>query len=105
MLKSAAIVAFAIAAGGQAWAADDPAAMGLRLVEKNCARCHAVGTAGASPHAEAPPFRDLHKRYPPEALGEALAEGISTGHPDMPEFVLTPAQAAAIVAYIGSLNP
>ena len=105
MLKSAAGVAFALAAASPAWAVDNPAAMGLRLVEKNCARCHAVGAAGASPHTEAPPFRDLHNRYPPEALGEALAEGISTGHPDMPEFVLTPAQVAAIIAYIGSLNP
>lgn len=105
MVRSTAVAAFAMVAVSSAWAADDPAAVGLRLVEKNCARCHAVGTAGTSPHAEAPPFRDLHKRYPPEALGEALAEGISTGHPDMPEFVLTPEQVAAIIAYIGSLHP
>jgi mono/diheme cytochrome c family protein len=37
-------------------------------------------------------------------LEEALAEGISTGHPDMPEFVADPDQIDAILAYIESLN-
>ncbi|WP_320263195.1 c-type cytochrome [Mesorhizobium dulcispinae] len=77
---------------------------GKRLVETNCARCHAVGTAGPSTHPDAPPFRLLHLRYPLEDLQEALAEGISTGHPDMPEFVATPDQIEAIIAYIGSLD-
>jgi hypothetical protein len=31
-------------------------------------------------------FRTLGKRYPIEALEEALGEGIISGHPDMPEF-------------------
>ena len=33
----------------------------------------------------APPLRTLHQRYPIDSLGEALAEGISTGHGDMPD--------------------
>jgi mono/diheme cytochrome c family protein len=37
-------------------------------------------------------------------LEEALAEGISTGHPDMPEFIFEPDQIEAILAYIGSLK-
>ena len=40
-----------------------------------------------------------------ERLAEALAEGISTGHPDMPEFVAAPEQVDAIIAYIRSINP
>ncbi len=36
----------------------------------------AIGAEGQSPHAEAPPFRELMRRYPPESLAEALAEGI-----------------------------
>lgn len=79
-------------------------AYGRRLVETNCARCHAVGPTGESTHPGAPPFRSLHLRYPVEDLGEALAEGISTGHPDMPEFVATPEQIEAIIAYIKSLG-
>src|SRR3954463_13179464 len=56
------------------------------LLTKNCARCHATGTAGLSPHPEAPPFRTLSRRYPVEGLAEALAEGLFVGHPDMPQF-------------------
>ena len=59
---------------------------------------------GTSPYPEAPPFRDLHRRYPIESLAEALAEGISTGHPAMPEFVATPTQIDAILSYIKSLS-
>lgn len=88
-----------------AWAADDTqAARGKRLVEANCSRCHAVGLNGESTHPDAPPFRTLSSRYPIEDLEEALGEGISTGHPDMPEFVATPSQIDAIVSYIKSLN-
>jgi hypothetical protein len=43
-------------------------------------------------------------RYPPQDLAEALAEGISTGHPDMPEFVFQPAEIEAIVAYLNHLK-
>jgi hypothetical protein len=35
-------------------------------------------------------------------LEEALAEGIVTGHPDMPEFMASPDQINAIIAYIAS---
>ena len=77
---------------------------GRALVEANCARCHAIGNLDASGHPDAPPFRTLSQRYPLEALEEAFAEGISTGHPDMPEFVATPDQIAAILDYIGGLQ-
>jgi hypothetical protein len=53
--------------------------------------------------AEAPPFRDLHKRYPVEELGESLAEGISTGHPSMPEWRLDPGEIGDLIAYLKTL--
>ena len=77
---------------------------GETLARTNCARCHAVGRAGESPLRAAPPFRDLHTRYPVEDLGEALAEGIRTGHPSMPEFRFDPDQAEALIAYLKSLE-
>jgi mono/diheme cytochrome c family protein len=40
-----------------------------------------------------------------ESLAEALAEGIVTGHPTMPEFALDPAQVNDFVAYLKSLEP
>ena len=73
---------------------------GRALAQANCAKCHAVGRTGGSPFATAPPFRTLHRRYPVEQLAEALAEGIETGHPAMPEFQLSEAQIADLVAYL-----
>ena len=93
------------AGGPSAWAQDSlQIGHGKKLVDANCARCHAIGSTGKSAHPDAPPFRLLHLRYPIEDLEEALAEGISTGHPDMPEFVADPQQIGAIVAYIRSLS-
>ncbi|MEZ5812684.1 MAG: cytochrome c, partial [Rhizobiaceae bacterium] len=65
---------------------------GRALVETNCARCHGIGADDRSAHPDAPEFRTLSKRYPVDALEEAFAEGIVTGHPDMPEFEATPKQ-------------
>lgn len=89
---------------GTALAEADELSQGKSLVELNCARCHAVDRTSQSSHADAPPLRTLAQRYPLESLEEAFAEGISAGHPDMPEFVATPEQIGAILAYIGSLN-
>jgi cytochrome c len=77
---------------------------GETIALTNCARCHAVGRLGSSPLREAPPFRELHTRYPVENLAEALAEGITTGHPTMPEFRLEPDQADDLIAYLKSLE-
>ncbi len=104
-------LAFATAVGvallAPALAAAQPAeeiAHGLALVEDNCVRCHGIGKADKSSHPDAPEFRTLSKRYPIEALGEAFVEGIVTGHPDMPEFMATPVQTAAIIAYIDGIQ-
>ena len=84
---------------------DDPQlSYGGDVVTENCSRCPAVTMTDRSLHPDAPAFRSLSRRYPIEALAEALAEGISTGHPDMPEFVATPEQIGAIIAYIKSLG-
>ena len=71
---------------GFAFGQSSPAARGEAIAQRHCARCHAIGDAGASPMGLAPPFRDLSKRYPIETLEEALAEGIVVGHPAMPRF-------------------
>ncbi|UVC17942.1 c-type cytochrome [Mesorhizobium onobrychidis] len=77
---------------------------GRALVEVNCARCHAVGQTDVSSHPDASELRKLSQRYRLTDLEEALAEGISTGHPDMPEWVASPDQIESIIAYIGSLQ-
>lgn len=89
-----------------AWAqSGDELKAGQDLVEVNCGKCHAVGAADASPHQSAPPFRKLSDSFPMDALEEAFADGrIYSGHPDMPEFIATPEQVDAIIAYIASLQ-
>lgn len=74
------------------------------LVRENCARCHAVSLVGVSPSAEAPPFRTLGRKYPIENLAESLAEGIVSGHPEMPIFVFKPHDVDAILAYLESIQ-
>jgi cytochrome c len=74
------------------------------LVKEHCGRCHAIGREGASPHPDAPPFRTLSRNYPVEDLAESLAEGIVSGHPDMPIFVFGPQDVAAIIDYLQSIQ-
>lgn len=97
------LVAVAVAAACTP-APDPQVAEGQRLAEANCASCHAIGRTGASPRPPAPPFRDLHRRYPVDQLAESLAEGIVTGHPEMPEVSFDRAQIEAFLAYLRSLE-
>jgi mono/diheme cytochrome c family protein len=74
------------------------------LVRENCSRCHAVGVTGDSPNPDAPPFRTLSSKYPVSDLAESLAEGIVSGHPEMPIFVFMPNDVDAIIAYLESIQ-
>ncbi|MCB1527687.1 MAG: cytochrome c [Hyphomicrobiaceae bacterium] len=84
---------------------DELAEAGRAIVKDKCARCHAIGMDDTSPHEQAPPFRDVVTRYPSENLAEALAEGIVSGHPDMPVFVFQPEEIEGFIAYLDSLSP
>ena len=50
------------------------------------------------------PFRTLSRKYKIEGLSEALAEGLSNGHPHMPEFVFAPEEVGAIIDYLQSIQ-
>ena len=82
----------------------DLTAKGEVLVRENCSRCHAIGKEGDSPHKDAPPFRTLSSKYPVTDLAESLAEGIVSGHPDMPVFVFEPTDVEAIIEYLQSIQ-
>src|ERR1043166_7605582 len=77
---------------------------GKTFALNNCARCHSIDKATQSPLKIAPPFRTLHLRYPIETIAEALAEGISTGHPTMPQFQLDPDQINDLLSYMKTLE-
>lgn len=101
MLGSLAITLVTI---GSAAALTPAEQRGRNFVTTNCARCHSVDKVTPSPLKIAPPFRDLHLKYPIETLQESMAEGIYTGHPTMPTFRLEPDQINDVLSYLKSLE-
>jgi cytochrome c len=77
---------------------------GREIAATHCGSCHAVAAMGESPAPEAPPFRTLSRNYRVDTLEEALAEGISVGHPAMPQFAFAPDDVDALVAYLQSIQ-
>ena len=99
--RAAALAIFNLIFLASAYAQMDPRQQrGLTLATANCAHCHSVDKVTASPLTLAPPFRELHNRYPVKSLEEALGEGIVTGHPNMPEFRLDPGQVGDLISYL-----
>jgi mono/diheme cytochrome c family protein len=78
---------------------------GEDLLQKMCARCHAVGTTGASPNKQAPAFRSLgeNKLYDPDFI-QRLQEGYSSIHRFMPTFRFERADAEAVVNYLKAIQ-
>ena len=106
LIRKSAAGGILVAAGllcGMAAAAENPR-QGKRLALTYCARCHAIDKVSPSPLKIAPPFRTLHERYPVEALQEALAEGIITGHPTMPQFRFDADQVGDFIAFLKTLE-
>lgn len=108
-MKPIVLAAAVLFAAGQAMAAPaapaaGPEVRGHILVQRYCAGCHAVNPTGKSPNPAAPAFRTLNERYKIDDLAEALAEGILTGHPAMPEFRFPPNDIDAILRYLKSIQ-
>lgn len=89
---------------GDPWGVTGSAARGEVLADMRCSSCHAVGRSGPSPMAAAPPFRGLAQRYPVAQLQEALAEGLVTAHPAMPQVELEEDDIADLIAYLDSVG-
>jgi len=84
--------------------AQDPVRHGRAVVKEFCARCHAIGRRGKSPHPSAPPFRLLGHSFDLDQLPRRLERGISSGHPDMPEFKFTDRDARDVAAYLRTIQ-
>jgi mono/diheme cytochrome c family protein len=93
-----------IAASSPAFADPLSVRRGKAFAQANCSYCHSIDRSTRSPRRAAPPFRTLHKQYPVETLGDVLAEGMSTGHPRMPEFRLDSGQVADFISFLKSLE-
>ncbi len=87
-----------------ALAASSDVQRGKAYALRHCGGCHSIDLASKSPLKAAPPFRTLHNRYPIETLAESLAEGISTGHPAMPEAELSPNQIHDLLTFLKTLE-
>jgi cytochrome c len=77
---------------------------GRILAKQMCAGCHAIGNSGQSPHVGAPAFRALDRRVDFDRFEERLRGGLMSGHPDMPTFRFTRADARAFIAYLRSIQ-
>ena len=78
---------------------------GQELLQKMCARCHAVGATGASANTQAPPFRRLgeDKLYDPDFV-QRLQDGYSSIHRFMPTFRFARDDAEAVVNYLKAIQ-
>jgi cytochrome c len=97
-------VILVVSATAPASADEQSVRRGRAIAVTKCSYCHSIERTGRSPRTAAPPFRTLHKRYPVETLEDALAEGMSTGHPRMPEFRLEPDQVGDFISFLKSLE-
>jgi cytochrome c len=98
------VIAFSALAAATPCSADPNVLAGKAFAQANCSHCQSIDKVTQSSLAIAPPFRTLHERYPVEALEEALAEGIMTGHPSMPEFRLNPGQIGDLIGFLKTLE-
>ena len=78
---------------------------GRQVAQARCGSCHGIGVTGDSPAPEAPPFRTLSQsNFRVATLETALTQGISTGHPAMPEMQLSQKDVRDLVAYLQSVQ-
>lgn len=98
------LAAGALALMTMAAPAQSPAQHGRALLKEFCARCHAIGKTGRSPHAAAPPFRTLGRSFDLDQFPRRLEQGISAGHPDMPTFKFSHDDAVAVAAYLRDIQ-
>jgi cytochrome c len=82
-----------------------PEAEGKLLLEKNtCARCHSIEATGESPLKQAPPLRDIYRKYPAQELEFEFAEGMGSRHKDMPQVQFSSEQVDAILTYLSEIS-
>jgi mono/diheme cytochrome c family protein len=93
-----------LAAGNSVQAEDDPISHGQSLVAEFCAKCHAIGIKGESPHPWAPPFRTLGRTVDLNEFPRALERGITSIHPDMPAIKFSQEEARAVRAYLWAIQ-
>jgi cytochrome c len=106
-MKLPSLIALALAmttlsAAGQS---QDPVSHGRALAREFCGPCHAIGKSGRSPHADAPPFRNIGRTYDLDEFPRVLSSGLLSGHPDMPQFRFHFPDARDLRDYLRTIQP
>jgi len=103
--RALATAAFVTIGLGAAFAAEGPESQidGKRLLEQNCARCHSIEATGESPLKQAPPLRDIYRKYPVQKLQFEFAEGMGSRHRDMPQIQFSSEQVDGILTYLSEI--
>jgi mono/diheme cytochrome c family protein len=76
---------------------------GENLAERWCSQCHAVKPNQVSTNPKAPPFLEVAAR--PSSTDYTLRVFLNIQHIEMPNFILKPDDADALVDYILSMKP
>ena len=96
--------ALALSFPGSAVQAQDPSRHGRAILKEFCGDCHAIGKTGKSRQPSALPFRLLGRSFDLDQLPRLLERGISSGHPNMPEFKFSEDDARAVRAYLQTIQ-
>jgi cytochrome c len=95
---------FAGAGGTFALELSPTEAEGRAILQKNCGRCHSVDSSGESPLPNAPPFRNIYKKFAVEELKMRLSEGVVSHFRGMPQIDFTNEEITRIVDYLDVLR-
>ena len=105
ILLLAVLAALSAASAAPAASEDPQVAAGRRLAERDCGECHATAQTGPSRASDAPPFRELYRRFDVASLPRAFDEGMFVGHPRMPMVSLDADELDALTRYLMSFIP
>ena len=89
---------------GPAASAQDTPRYGRTLLKEFCGNCHAIGRSDRSRMPYAVPFRTLGRTFDLDQFPRLLEHGISSTHPDMPEFKFSKDNARAASVYLRSIQ-
>src|SRR3954447_17293140 len=105
MMRAGLALVLICALAAPSHALDSEQKRGKALLQSLCSRCHAIDRTGASPHADAPPFRTFgdSKLYDDD-FAQRLQTGLSTIHKDMPSFQFDRTDAEAAVYYLKAIQ-
>lgn len=78
---------------------------GESIARRNCAECHTLDAAKASPLSDAPSFPSLRQRFGRDAMAQIIHERMEVIHPRMPKLQLDEDEIVEFLKYWEGLTP